>query len=92
MQDDQSLVVFPGTGPFSLPAAQRATATGGSNGVEATLYCLMPDKGPLPQPIKVQMTYGGSRTWRAVDDGRRHGRTGFKEEIAGPYDLGFLFL
>lgn len=61
MQDDQSLVVFPGAGPFSIPPAQSATATGGSNGVEATLYCLMQDKGPLPHPIRVQMTYGVAR-------------------------------
>jgi hypothetical protein len=66
MQDDQGRVVFPGAGPFVLPAAQRATAIGGSNGVEATLYCLIPEKGPLPQPIRVQMTYGLAR--RLGDD------------------------
>ena len=61
MQDDQSLVAFPGAGPFALPAAQSAIATGGSNGVEATLYCLIDGKGPLPQPIKVQMALGVAR-------------------------------
>ena len=63
MQDDQGRVVFPGVGPFALPAAQKAIATGGSNGVEATLYCLIDGKGPLPQPIRVQMTYGVARNF-----------------------------
>ena len=63
MQDDHGQVVFPGEGPFWIPAAQSAIATGGSNGVEVTLYCLIPDKGPLPHPIRVHMTFGVARNF-----------------------------
>lgn len=45
--------VFQGSGPFALPAAQDATADGGSNGVEMTLYCLIDGSR---QPVLVQMT------------------------------------
>ncbi len=61
MPDAQSTIVFSGAGPFALPAAQNARATGGSNGVEATLYCMVPDKGPLALPIRVQMTHAVAR-------------------------------
>ena len=44
MLDSAGLIVFQGQGPFSLPVAQSATASGGSNGVEITLYCLLPGR------------------------------------------------
>jgi hypothetical protein len=54
---DESRVAFLGEGPFSLPGAQRARADGESNGVTMTLYCLIPEQGPNPQAVRVQMTY-----------------------------------
>ena len=58
-----SSVIFAGSGPFHLPVAQRATATGHSNnGVTLTVYCLvLEDEGDgvtqrkEPEPINVQM-------------------------------------
>ena len=61
MQDDQARVVFPGGGPYAIPPAQYARATGGSNNVEMTLYCVIPEKGHEPLPIRVQMTYAVAR-------------------------------
>ena len=61
MQDDQARVVFPGSGPFALPPAQYARAPGGSNSVDMTQYCVIPDKDPEPLPMRIQMTYGVAR-------------------------------
>jgi hypothetical protein len=56
MQDDPGLIVFPGPGPFSLPVVQDAKALAGSDGVEMTLYCLIPGN-PEPRPIRAQMVH-----------------------------------
>ena len=45
----------PDTGLFHLPAAQDATAHGGSNEVEMTLYVLE-DSEHKKHPIRIQMT------------------------------------
>jgi hypothetical protein len=61
---DDSHVTFEGPGPFHLPAAQRATATGHrNNGVTMTVYSLLPkrEKGVLvyrglgPEAVNIQM-------------------------------------
>ena len=60
----KSIITFDGPGPFSLPTAQRATATGhGNKGVTITFKMLlsMPQNGvfvqrrPEPEAVSVQM-------------------------------------
>jgi hypothetical protein len=60
----KSIIIFDGPGPFSLPTAQRATATGhGNKGVTITFKMLlsMPENGvfvqrrPEPEAVSVQM-------------------------------------
>jgi hypothetical protein len=73
MRDFGEGVVFEGGGPFALPAAQRAAATGGSNGVELVLYCLIGDQSGGPKAVRVQMTedvardLAGRLIWAAND-------------------------
>ena len=62
MPDHSGQVVFPGAGPHWIPTAQSATATGAGNGVTATLYCLIPEKGPRPSPVTVQMSFRVARS------------------------------
>lgn len=59
-----SFVTFEGPGPFHLPTAQRATATGHqNNGVTITLYCLLSEeqngvvvaRRSEPEAVGVQM-------------------------------------
>ena len=58
----ESAIVFQGSGPFHIPTAQSAIACGNpNNGVTLTFYCLLPDMGPTPQPISVQMTSKNAR-------------------------------
>lgn len=57
MNDDDGAVRFEGEAPFHLPVAQSTAATGhGGNGVTATFYAILPDRGPRPQPVEIQMT------------------------------------
>lgn len=45
-----------------MPTAQSAKAYGNTNnGVTLTFYCLLPDRGPEPQPVSVQMTSRDAR-------------------------------
>lgn len=63
-------VFFDGPGPFHLPPAQRASATGHTNnGVTLTVYCLAAkrvqgmavNRGSDPEPISVQMVSSVAR-------------------------------
>ena len=58
----ESKVIFEGPGPFHLPVAQEATATGNSNnGVTLKVYCLVLERESGVQqrkeaePIGIQM-------------------------------------
>jgi hypothetical protein len=49
--------IFQGSGPFHLPAAQRAIASGTrNNGVSLTFYVIPPLHGPEPEAVRIQMT------------------------------------
>ena len=51
-----SSISFQGLGPFHLPTAQRTKVAGNpNNGVTAFLYCLLPDRGPDPVAVQIQM-------------------------------------
>jgi hypothetical protein len=85
---NHSGVTFEGSGPFHLPAAQRATATGHENkGVTMTVYCLLPkrEKGVLvyrgmgPEAVSIQMLSWvarelGTQLLRAAKDSERERR------------------
>lgn len=53
---DESHVIFQGSGPFALPAAQSATKKSESETVSMTLYSLLPERGSTPVPVHVPMT------------------------------------
>jgi hypothetical protein len=73
---NDSGVIFEGSGPFHLPAAQRATATAhGNDGVTMTVYCLLPKREKGGAGISRYGTgsrehsnveLGCSRTWNAA--------------------------
>ena len=53
---DDSEITFRGPGPFHLPVAQRATAIGRSgDAVTMTVYVILPERGPEPEPVSAQM-------------------------------------
>jgi hypothetical protein len=50
-------VLFQGSGPFAIDAAQSASARSLERVVEMTINCIVGDD-PHPRPIYVQMTHG----------------------------------
>jgi hypothetical protein len=57
----ESKVVFQGSGPHHLPFVHSATARGGDNEVEMTLYAVVEGHGSHPIPIGSQMVAGVAR-------------------------------
>ena len=54
-------VVLHGSGPYSLPAMQRATARAQITRVEVTLYAVVDGREGNPEPISFQMVAGPAR-------------------------------
>lgn len=54
-------VVLHGSGPYYLPAMQRATARAQTTRVEVTLYAVVEGREGNPEPITFQMVAGPAR-------------------------------
>jgi hypothetical protein len=54
-------VVLQGSGPYRLPAMQRATARAQTTCVEITLYAALDGRDGKPEPIAFQMVAGPAR-------------------------------
>jgi hypothetical protein len=61
-----SSVQFQGPGPFDLPIAQRATATGSANNGVTVTFRILLDEGRTPNSISIQMTSDTARSLSAA--------------------------